>query len=301
MSVITMSQFGKYGRFGNQLFEYAFLKVYASRHDAELQLPAWVGNALFGANDPPVDVELPQFEEAHTGQNWTHTQPPRGNELVDHDFRGYAQYHTSYLSPHKEYVRDLFSLATAVQKRMLDVPTALRSRGDTVVAIHLRRGDYGRQIFYITPVQWYLQKLAELWPTLDNPVLFVATEDRSLVDAFSHYGPLTTDDLGVKLNAEELPEYEYLSLDRTVREPWQLDFFPDFYTLSLCDHLLMPNSTFSFFAAMLNTTLQACWRSDLATQTFERIDPWNARPLTYDVAEDYKHVEGVCLEQNPYW
>lgn len=301
MSTITMSQFGKYGRFGNQLFEYAFLKVYARQHDADLQLPPWVGNALFGANEPPVDVVLPPFSEAHTGQNWTHTQPPRGNELVNRDFEGYAQYHTSYLSPHKEYVRDLFSPATAVQERMQDVPAALRSRGDTVVAIHLRRGDYGRQIFYITPVQWYLEKLAQLWPTLDNPVLFVATEDRSLVDAFSDYSPLTTDDLGVKLNAEELPEYEYLSLDRTVREPWQLDFFPDFYTLCLCDHLLMPNSTFSFFAAMLNTTLKACWRSDLATQTFERIDPWNARPLTYDVAEDYKHIEGVCLEENPYW
>lgn len=300
-----MSKFGHYGRFGNQLFEYAFLRMYARRWGCELQLPPWVGNTLFGCDDPPVTARLTDYLEPNTPPNYTNPQPPTCAELVDHDFLGYAQYHTSYFAKHREFIRGLFQPAPDVQARLADVDDNLRVRTDSstppVVGVHLRRGDYGRQIFYITPVDWYLRKLEQLWPTLDDPVLFVATEDRSLVDQFSDYDPVTTDDLGVKLDETLMEHYQYLARDREVREPWQMDFFPDWYTLTKCDYLLMPNSTFSFAAAMMNENLVASWRSNLPTQDFVQIDPWNTTPLTYDVAEDYKHVPGVCLDSNPYW
>jgi hypothetical protein len=310
MPTITMRQFGNYGRFGNQIFEYMFLKVYARQHGCQLQLPSWVGNALFGCNDPPVRVNLPEYRELSTPPNYSHPQPPAGDALVNHDFVGYAQYQTSYFAPHWQFIRGLFRPTDKVLDRFMDVHANLRSlivhadrtlHARTVVGVHLRRGDYGRQIFYITPVEWYLRKLEQLWPTLDDPMLFVATEDRSLVDQFSDYDPLTTDDLGVKLDETLMDHYPYLARDREVREPWQMDFFPDWYTLTKCDYLLMGNSTFPFTAAMMNENLVASWRSNLPSQDFVQVDPWNATPLTYDVAEDYKHVPGVCLESNSYW
>ncbi len=301
MSIVTMPQLGNHGRFGNQLYQYAFLKIYCEQHGAELQIPPWVGNTLFGTSDPPVSVQLPHYEERHTGPNWMDPKPPVGDELLNHDFRGYAQYQTKYYWPHRGYIQRLFEPRPEIRERLAGVGRGLAYGHSTSVGIHLRRGDYGRQIFYITPVEWYLRKLEEIWPTLVRPRLFVATEDRSLVDEFAAYNPITTDDLGVTLDANEMKDYGYLPRDRAVRDPWQLDFYPDFYALTMCDYLLMPNSSFSFVAAMLNPFLQKCWRSDLPTQSFVEIDPWDAKPLTDDKAEDWDHIEGVCLRHNPYW
>jgi protein subunit release factor A len=47
-AVLTMSSIGKLGRFGNQLFQYAFLRICAERSGARIECPPWVGQALFG-------------------------------------------------------------------------------------------------------------------------------------------------------------------------------------------------------------------------------------------------------------
>ena len=46
-----MSTLGSNGRFANQLFQYAYVKLYALRHGLEPMLPRWVGNELFGLDD----------------------------------------------------------------------------------------------------------------------------------------------------------------------------------------------------------------------------------------------------------
>jgi hypothetical protein len=78
-----------------------------------------------------------------------------------------------------------------------------------------------------------------------------------------------------------------------------MDFFPDWYFLSLCDVLLAPNSTFSVTAAMMGCNY--FWRSSLPQQKFVQEDPWDMYPLTHNKAEDYRHVPGVCLDETPYW
>ncbi len=80
-----------------------------------------------------------------------------------------------------------------------------------------------------------------------------------------------------------------------------MDFFPDLYFLTHCEVMLIPNSTFSFTAAMFSDTIHRIFRSDLPTQEFVEIDVWNEAPLTYDMAEDWRHVPGVCLDENPAW
>ena len=62
-----------------------------------------------------------------------------------------------------------------------------------------------------------------------------------------------------------------------------------------------PFCTYSFAAAMFSHRLQRCFRSDLPTQRFVEIDPWDSDPMTRDLAEDWRHVPGVCMTTNPQW
>ena len=56
-SVITMATLGTNGRFGNQIFQYAFLKIYAKTHQLKLQTSQWIGQYLFGHREPIVSCD----------------------------------------------------------------------------------------------------------------------------------------------------------------------------------------------------------------------------------------------------
>ena len=300
--VVTFRRLGKHGRFANSLFQYAAMRIYANEHFCDLQVPQWIGTELFGLNDTPVACHLPPYHEKNVdGTCLTQGIPPEGNELVNHDFCGYGQYHTAYYRRHCSFFRDLYRPVKSIRERLQPAVDRLRKPDATIIGLHLRAGDYGRLIFYRTPVEWYLDWLKNNWSEYQNPVLFIAAEDRKLVDRFAEYNPITAESLGTELSTRPHANYSYLGPDRRMRDPWQMDFYPDFYLLSKCNVLLIPNSTFSFVAAMLAGSLQRCFRSNLPTQDFVEIDPWNAQPLTHDLAEDWRHVPDVCLDETAYW
>lgn len=299
---IVMTRFGKMGRFGNQIFQVMFMKTYAKRHGLQVQLPAWVGNQIYGVKDHPVTGrKLPVVREKNTHGVDDTIIPHAAKPYRNVDFCGYFQYHTSYYRPDKDYICKLFTPCNAVRNRMQPSVEAWKASGETRVGLHLRRGDYGRGCFYITPVSWYLEQLEKIWPGLQRPALFIATEDISLVKEFSKYNPVTVEDLGVNLQKQPLLRYNYLRYDKQLQDPRALDFYPDFHMLTQCDVLLIPNSTFSFAAAMLSPTLQAAYRSVLVQQTFIPFDPWDAQPSQYERVEDHPEIPDVRLESNPYW
>lgn len=299
---ITMSKLGQYGRFGNQLFQYMFLRTYGKKHDLTVQTAPWLGETLYRIAPEPVTHHLPAYQERSTDGTIYTPKAPEGEDVVGRDFLGYAQYHTAYYWPDREFIWKLFQPRPSTTERLAPAVAELRALGRTRIGLHLRRGDYGRLVHYITPVSWYLKWLEENWARFDRPVLFIATEDRSLVDEFKDYSPVTTDDLDVDLSANPIPHVTYLDADLQKPEPHLMDFFPDFWLLQHCEVLVTPNSTFSFVAGMLSRRLKEFWRSDLPTQTFVELDPWDAHPLTHDKAEDFRDVPGVCLEHNPpHW
>lgn len=259
--VITVRTLGT-GNWGNEVFWYMFGKTYARRHDLEFQTDRWAGRTLIGARDPEVQRVLPDVHEKTT-HAVNDTVIPHAPPLGDVNCTGYFQYHTSYYAPDRDYVCDLFRPDPAVAAQIEPGWHRVRARGRTAVAIHLRRGDYGFSYFYRTPVQWYLDQLERLWPTLDRPFLYVASDAiDEVIRHFAAYEPVTSADLG-----EALPAY---------------DFYRDFYVLQHSDILLIPNSTFSFTAAMLNTGLQRAYRSRLPLRGFEAFDPWDSKPLDQD-------------------
>ncbi|MEG4227930.1 FkbM family methyltransferase [Microcoleus sp. N9_B2] len=266
--LITMAAF-EIARFGNQIFDYAFLKMYTKEHGMRLELPAWPGQYLFGHNEPPIAHPLPQVvEQQYPYKNSESAILNAPKPITNADFFGFFQFHTKYHAEHKEYFCSLFKPVSEVEAKMQEAVNRLRERGKTVVALHLRRGDYSWAsdivpYLSIAPNEWYREWLDGLWETLDEPVLFIASDEiENVVGDFADYNPITVKDLGV-----EMPE---------------APFYPDFYILSQCDVLATSNSTFSFAAAMLNERCKFFFRPNLQKNKLIPFDPWNSEPLLRD-------------------
>lgn len=256
LPVLAMSTLGANGRFGNQLFQYAFLRVYAKRHGLRVETSPWIGRYLFGCADPPISRAWPmvtQSWQAPQDDHIPHLVPPLSNV----DIWGYFQYHTSYYAPDRQFIRSLFVPTPAVRDRLQPAVRQLRSLGKTVVGIHLRRTDC---YVFTTPSGWYKQVLADLWPRLEAPVLFLASDDLDAVRSdFTPFHPVTSWDLNVSM-----PE---------------ADFYPDFYLLSQCDYMAISNSSYSFTASWLNDRAQLFLKPDPRAGKLVPYDPWNCEPL----------------------
>lgn len=301
-SVVSMSGFGELGRWGNQVLQYLFLKCYAARHGIEeIQTPGWVGASLFGLKDRPVQRALPPvIEFRQTVANSTFT-----NDLLDYvcasnpemevaelsptvlsqdvknppsnvDIWGWYQWHTKHFIDFKPLIQDTFQAVPEIHEEMSkSFDTNIRHRGGkkrTVVGLHMRLGDYkniaASSFGYCAPSEWYLSWLQRIWPSLENPVLFVASDDiASVLRDFAEFDPLTAESAGVEMpnSAEDL----------------KAGFFPDWFCLTQCDVLAISNSTFSFSACLMNRREKARFFRAHYHGVMEEIDPWNTEPILH--------------------
>lgn len=303
-SVVTMSGFGELGRFGNQVLQYAFLRCYALKHNiAEVQVPAWAGAGLFGLTDRAVQRALPAvIEDPESKANSTFTsdfmnyikasngdhpvqevsaqsltvETSKGAPLKNVDFWGWFQWHSSCYAPFKNEIQQIFTPVDDIESHLQETFNAkLRFKGGvrrTVVGLHLRLGDYknisASSFGYCAPTSWYLELLEKIWPELENPVLFVASDDvEAVLKDFAAYEPVTADMLGIEMPAS--------------RKNLKAGFFPDWWSLTQCDVLAISNSTFSFTACMMNKQPSAkFYRAHYADRMVE-IDPWNSDPIVH--------------------
>ncbi|WP_082349210.1 TIGR03032 family protein [Planktothricoides sp. SR001] len=275
---IAMSTLGRNGRFGNQLFQYAFLKLYAKQNDLRVETPKWIGQTLFGHRDPMISRHYPEVREI--SNKLSNARIPQAKKTFQNvDFWGFFQYHTSYYKPERDYWRSLFQPVPEIRTCMEVAIARLRSRGKTIVGLHLRRGDYGRKYFFVAPSQWYLDWLKQIWHTLENPVLFIASgELETVIKDFAAYHPITYKDLGVTL-----PEAE---------------FYPDFYILSHCDRVAISNSSFSFVACMMNEQATQFVRPHLPSQKLISFDPWDSEVIFLDIPTKDQEDQQIEVENN---
>lgn len=290
--VLTMSSIGKLGRFGNQLFQYAFLRICAEQSGAKVECPAWIGQTLFGHDDAKISRRLPAaIEGLDVEKNLFDIVPEFipflekqadakssriGSEaletgLANVDIWGFFQFHTRYFKPHQEYFRSLFQPVNDLQSALEDGLNVLRSQGKTIVGIHIRRGDYLKQpktkFTLVFPTKWYCEWLDGIWNELEDPVLFLCSDELdSIIHDFEKFSPLTYKDLDIKL-----PE-RMKNLD--------IEFYIDFFMLSNCDKVITSNSNFSFVACMLNQRanmfIRPVWDF---SKKFTVFDPWDSNPL----------------------
>ncbi|MEM8643158.1 MAG: alpha-1,2-fucosyltransferase, partial [Cyanobacteria bacterium P01_G01_bin.54] len=149
----------------------------------------------------------------------------------------------------------------------------LRSKGKMIVGIHIRRGDYmtePRLGFTLAfPTKWYCEWLDQTWGELEDPILFLCSDDLdSIVHDFDKFSPVTSKDLAIQL-PERLKNLE-------------IEFYIDFFMLSNCDVVVTSNSNFSFVACLLNQRAKLFVRPywDFSSK-FEVFDPWDSDPLLW--------------------
>jgi tetratricopeptide (TPR) repeat protein len=265
---LASTSLGWLGRFGNQLLQYGVLRLYAARHGLTLEVPPWPGRHLYGLNDPlpgPALPRLPEREvEAHimtslSGPEGSVEGSAGGEVLADRDVSAYFCGDTGFLAPHRDTFRGFFTPGPQIRPWTDALTARLHEAGHTVVALHIRRGDFGWGPFWTAPESWYLQWLDAIWPGLDQPVLYVATDDPRCLSAFAAYRPLAARDL-----AEPIPGAEFLT---------------DFHVLCEADLVAVSNSSFSFVATMLNRRARSVVRPDKARQALIPYSPWSSPVL----------------------
>jgi len=255
---VTMSSLGSNGRFANMLFQYAYVKLYALRYGLKAATPEWEGKQLFNLDDPSCsglalrELRFGAFTDDDRAL-WDIDDPP-----IDIDLWGYFQEIPECWRLHRQLLRRMFQLPPE-SERTVDAWRYDVTRGGqrTLVAIHVRRGDY-RNVqelpwFRLVPEEWYLAWLRDVWPTLRDPCLFVATDEPEVIlPAFQEFSPAT-------LGASEL------TLPEDVR---------DFEVLRCADQLAICNSSFSRMAAILAGPAQKCFCPSFERQAFVAYEPW---------------------------
>jgi len=254
---VSMSRLGELGRFGNQLLQYAYLRSYAEAAGCGVEAGDWIGRDLFGLDDPLVSRPLPRLAEGAFDAAAALAPGSRPPPRVD--LAGFFSLPTAVYAHRRDRLRALFELQGSARAAIDGVWRRLDAEGRTLVAVHLRRGDFGYDQFWIAPLRWYREWLAAIWPQLDKPLLYVASDDASALQAFAEYAPVGLAMLGGL--------------------PPDLGFLGDFFVLSRAAALAIANSSFSFVAAMLNTRAQHVVRPDPAACRLVDFDPWNAHPL----------------------
>jgi Glycosyl transferase family 11 len=293
-SVLTMSSLGQMGRFGNQLFQYAFLRICANKTGALVECPPWIGQTLFGLDDAPISRRLQPAMEHKDDEKLLFDIVP---ELVPHieklaeakirrissdtleqgitnvDLWGFFQISTHLLAPYKGYILSLFQPVSDLKSPLEEGLKILRSKGKTIVGIHIRRGDYLTQVrtgfTLVFPESWYCEWLDKIWDDLEEPVLFLCSDELDRVlPAFEKFSPVTAHDLQV-----ELPER---------MQDKNIEFYTDFFILSHCDLVVTSNSIFSFAACLLNERGQLFVRPHWNfSSRFIAFDPWDSEPLLW--------------------
>ncbi len=255
---VTCSGLGVHGRFANQLLQYAVTRAYAEQHGIDAEFPDWVGRDLFQIDDPFLSAVLPPVTEQEKDLVGAVCADPSAS-LAGRDFQGFFCGETGALRPARDRIRTFFRLRPALQLRADNWRKTLPAHG-TLVALHLRRGDFvGNDRFWIAPAEVYLDWLQRMWPSLDRPILYIATDDPGVIGTFALYRPVSAADLGPYLPGAE--------------------FLADFHILTQADRLAISNSSFSFVAAMLNDKAIETMRPLKGQSALMPFDPWNAPVL----------------------
>ncbi len=260
---VSMSSLGTNGRFGNQLFQYAYVKLYALRHGLEAELPEWEGKEIFALPesmpDGPCRTEL-RFDDSMQDDRilWEMDEPP-----INVDLWGHFQELPARWRLHRPLLRRLFRLAGDRQRTIDAWRDKATCGGDrTLVAIHVRRGDYRAlqhvKWYGLVPDEWYLDWLRAIWPTLRDPVLFIATDEPDLV-------------------VPSFREFDIVSASNFEARRGVPDHVFDFGVLRAADVLAICNSSFSRMAAILSDDDQKCFCPSFVTERITPYDPWMER------------------------
>ena len=233
---LTFAKIGKHGRLGNQLFQIAATIGVAETQGFVWKFPTTISETeagrlfqLSGSFELKL-TNLTFIEEAdeifdhidlnsHITSHKSSATPPVGLSL-----HGYYQ-SLKYFEKHIEHIAKLLRVPNEYKKRVLTAHPEIESKN--CVTIHVRRGDYYdlAHIYNVLSTRYYIEALAQI-PEVEHVI--VVSDD--IPWCRQHIGPI------IKVPAS------YSNFTN------QLD---DFVLLYLGQHVIIANSTFSWWAAFL--------------------------------------------------
>ena len=269
-----------HGRFANEVFHHFFATLLCEHHGLTLRTAPWAGQSLFGITDEQLERKAPVIVEhdprPEKSALWRTLdskmvhgrilgcETPVANTCIFGNF----QFNTGlYSDGQRKLFQSLYHPTEALESALRAALAKMMGANKTLVAIHLRREDYKEGdpgMFYRTPAESYKKWLAEIWPLLDSPMLYIASDDPNAYTEFKDFLPYTAKDMAVPIGEQ---------------------FYVDFWVLSQAHALAISNSSFSFAAAMLNeqpgprATLEPVTQESGPQPVLQRMAAWMVRPL----------------------
>jgi Glycosyl transferase family 11 len=153
--VLSFSKLGHYGRLGNQLFQYAYLRTQAERLGTTFHCPGWDGDQIFKLEDADMREASAQGIRTHFNANPHAGFWPDANRIGDHtEIEGFFQSERYYPDPAR--VRHWYRFLDPLVERV-------RARADLAsfhesASLSLRiDADYGstREYWPLYPLSYY--------------------------------------------------------------------------------------------------------------------------------------------------
>ena len=242
--MIYLNDFG--WRLGNQLFQIAAGHALAKRKGDQLVIPEWPYAKHFRG---PFTIGENRHRFAMQ-QNGFHYTPINYNGKLDVGISGYFQ-SEKYFACYEDEIRSLFAMNqnSDVREEVDMNASAMAGQGQTC-SVHIRRGDFllHPNEHPLVPADWYVRAMNCFHP---DTVFWIFSDDIEWVKRNIHAPNVC---------------YQHSS------------DVSDFFTMSLCTHHIIANSTFSWWAAWLNPS--RCKKVIAPKQWFgPTYGGWNTRDL----------------------
>ncbi len=237
ISFTRLGQKGE-GRFGNQLFQYAYLRTEAQKLNTTFYCPDWLGDYVFNLNDENERLKLPAGVSV--------------NELkIDKNNRDIWGYYESEGFFDKDLIKRIFDFKADKIKDASSKYSDIDFNNST--ALHFRFGDkftetYYMDMYYIPRVKYYVNALLEIFKTHENSLaqnLLIFSDDIFL--AKKEMNKIMRKFLRciTKQNSHKKPNIKIIFMENNKD-------YEDLFLMSLCKNIICAPSTFSWWAGYLN-------------------------------------------------
>jgi len=172
--MVTFLKIGKYGRLGNQLFQFASTVGIAEANGQPWGFPKW--DHPFVPDFPGIDkrkFKQIRIRDAYSGRKWRPYTEVKIKDDEDVSLFGYLQ-NERYFKHCEGLIRHLFTFKDKVKPP---------KRCEKFIALHIRRGDYGKKT-HPTIKKDYYERALNMMP--DLPVIIFTDDKRGARKMFPY-------------------------------------------------------------------------------------------------------------------
>ena len=243
--MVTFRKLGKLGRFGNQMVQYAGVRLLASTCGYKAVFPHWIGCEIFNDVKPWSNSEsliakllptvtLSDMNSLSRKEKFLSLLGVKAKRIslenlyTKHgdniDIYGYLQeiFAISQLKKNRELIKQWFTFKSEISRPLEDELFKYKPW----IGVHIRRTDFVKRGLAM-PIEIYVEHIRKYYP---NDNIYISTDDSETRKAFSEFKILN-----IKNPSSKIP-----------------DFVFDFWMLSRSKILLGCGSTFSWWAAFLS-------------------------------------------------